>query len=198
MKTIILDMYGVIMKAPEGDLIPYIREKNPALNDEIINSAWKEAAFGRKTSREFFMSLGFLEDIDDMEKEYLDTVEIDEGFSAIVNELKQTYQLVLLSNDISEWSLFLRNKYRLNEYFDLVVVSGDHGILKPDAAIFNMILDRMNLRASDCLYVDDREKNLKAAKQLGMSAVLFNRRKIDYRGITVNNFKELKSYIDKL
>ncbi|WP_242856162.1 hypothetical protein [Ruminiclostridium josui] len=52
-------------------------------------------------------------------------------------------------------------------------------------------LDKLGLKASDCIYVDDRIYNLDAAESLGMDAILFNSRNVQYHGKTVFSFKEL-------
>lgn len=195
MKAIIFDMYGVIMKAPEGDLIPFLRSKCPEISDELINDFWKEAALGQKSSQEFFRSIGCTVNIKEIEEEYLDTIEIDEAFFDIVHDLKKEYKLVLLSNDISEWSVFLRRKYGLDELFDEILISGDIGFLKPDIRIFHNILERLGMTPTMCYYIDDREKNLYAASQLGMRGILFNRRNVTYVGNKINNFYELKNFI---
>lgn len=195
MKAVIFDMYGVIMKAPEGDLIPYIRKEFPNLTDDFINGLWKEAALGLKSSKEFFQSIGYKENISEIEEDYLNTIEIDDNFYEIADFLKKDYLLALLSNDVSEWSQYLREKYRLNELFDEVVISGDHGILKPDIKMFEHILKRLCVSASDCYFIDDREKNLKVAAQMGMNVILFNRRNITYEGNIINNFQEVTKYV---
>lgn len=195
MQAIIFDMYGVIMKAPEGDLIPFIRSKFPDMTNEHINNLWKKAASGLITSHEFFQSIGYRDNISDVEKEYLDTIEIDKDFLAVARYLKSKHKLILLSNDISEWSKYLRRKYNLNELFDKVIISGDYRILKPDNRLFNVILDYLNIPASECIYIDDRIKNIKFASQLGIEAILLNRSNITYEGNKIYNFQELVTYL---
>lgn len=195
MKVVIFDMYGVILKAPEGDLIPFIRKYFPELSDDSINGLWKEAAYGRKTSCEFFRDVGFKGMIRDIEKEYLETIQIDDNFLNTAKCLKRDYKLVLLSNDLSEWSIYLREKFGLNELFDKIIISGDFGILKPDNRLFNIILDCLHQPASECCYIDDRKKNLKAAAQLGMKVILFNRRNVTFDGNIIYDFKELEELI---
>lgn len=56
---------------------------------------------------------------------------------------------------------YVREKFQLNQYFDAISISGDIGIKKPDERIFRMTLEKLDVPASDCLYVDDRVKNLK-------------------------------------
>jgi 2-haloacid dehalogenase len=58
-------------------------------------------------------------------------------------------------------------EYPVFKEFDGRVVSYELGIVKPDPEIFRVLLDRFNLRAEECLFVDDSRANIDAAKQLG-------------------------------
>ncbi len=57
--------------------------------------------------------------------------------------------------------------------FDGVVVSGRERIVKPDPAIFQLLLDRYRLKAAECLFIDDNPGNVEAARRVGMSALRF-------------------------
>jgi 2-haloacid dehalogenase len=59
-------------------------------------------------------------------------------------------------------------------HFDGVVVSGRERLLKPDAAIYRLFLDRYGFEASRCLFVDDSQRNVEGARQVGMAAVQFH------------------------
>lgn len=52
--------------------------------------------------------------------------------------------------------------------FDGIVVSGEENLLKPDAAIYRLLLDRHGLAALDCLFIDDVAANVEGARQVGM------------------------------
>jgi 2-haloacid dehalogenase len=51
-----------------------------------------------------------------------------------------------------------------------VVVSGAERLLKPDPAIYRVLLDRNGLHAARCLFIDDSEKNVGGAEAVGMRA----------------------------
>ncbi len=51
-----------------------------------------------------------------------------------------------------------------------VVVSGAERLLKPDPAIYRLLLDRNGLEAAGCLFIDDSEKNVRGAEAVGMRA----------------------------
>ena len=132
-----------------------------------------------------------------IEKEYFETVEINESFYEFASNISKYYKLALVSNDSSEWSRYLRDKYKINNYFDVITVSGDIKIKKPDERIFMHTLEKLGCLASDCTYIDDRRFNLAAAQSLGMDAILFNSRNVQYEGKTVQNFKELADMLYK-
>jgi 2-haloacid dehalogenase len=54
--------------------------------------------------------------------------------------------------------------------FDGIVVSGEERLVKPDPAIFRLLLDRYGLSAGDCLFIDDSLANAEAARGVGMHA----------------------------
>jgi putative hydrolase of the HAD superfamily len=62
--------------------------------------------------------------------------------------------------------------FDLHGAFDAVVFSAEHGVRKPDPAIFRLALDRLGLPPEQCLFVDDSEENLAAAHRLGVTPLL--------------------------
>ena len=191
MKAIILDMYGVIVKQTGDDFVPYVQQTFPDLSIEEIQTPWFKADIGELTSLEVWEAIGFKGDLEKIEKEYLDTIELSDGFINFIEKAKNKYKLAIISNDSSRWSKYLRNKFDLNKYFDVISISGDLKIQKPDVRIFLLTTEKLGLNAEDCIYIDDREGNLEAAKKLGMKPVLLNSRNVSYEGISVNSFEEL-------
>jgi 2-haloacid dehalogenase len=57
--------------------------------------------------------------------------------------------------------------------FDGAVVSGFEGVVKPEREIFERLLERFELRPESTLFVDDSQRNVRAARELGIQAVLF-------------------------
>ena len=55
--------------------------------------------------------------------------------------------------------------------FDVVVISGEVGMRKPDAEIFHHTLEAIGLTARECVFVDDLLPNVRAARELGFVAV---------------------------
>lgn len=191
MKAVILDMYGVILKDSGDGFYSYVNRTFPQLSPADIYPDWDKADVGEISSLEVFRRLGFQGDLEQIEKNYLDTVEINEAFYGFAEEMKKRYRLALISNDSSEWSRYFREKFRLNKYFDVISVSGDLKMKKPDPRIFQLTLERLGCMPEECVYIDDRRYNLEAAQALGMDTVLFNSRNVTYDGKAVKGFMEL-------
>ena len=191
MKAIILDMYGVIMKETGDGFVPYVRGFFPDLSPETIYGIWDKADVGELPSAEVFRQLGFTGDLEKVEREYLDTLEINHAFYGFASRMKKNHKLALITNDSREWSAYLRDKFNLDSYFDAISVSGELKMKKPDQRIFAHTIKNLGCSPEDCAYVDDRRFNVTAAQSLGMRAVLFNSRNVEYEGVSVRDFEEL-------
>lgn len=195
MKAIVLDMYGVIVKQTGDDFVPYVQRTFPDLKPEEIYTPWFKADVGELTSLEVWETLGFKGDIEKIEEEYLDTIEINDGFLDFVSSVSKHYKMAIISNDSSRWSKYLREKFDINKFFDVISISGDLKIQKPYERIFQLTMEQLGYNAEDCLYVDDREGNLEVASKAGMNTVLFNSRNVQYGGNTVTDFIQLTNLL---
>src|SRR6185312_10632988 len=59
----------------------------------------------------------------------------------------------------------------LDELFDVAVISGEVGMRKPEERIFTLAADQLGLSPGECVFVDDVEGNITAAKALGFAVV---------------------------
>jgi epoxide hydrolase-like predicted phosphatase len=64
-----------------------------------------------------------------------------------------------------------REDYDVDDLFDVVVLSGDLGIRKPDPEIYAVAVERLGVIPERCVFVDDLGGNLKPAKALGMTTI---------------------------
>lgn len=90
----------------------------------------------------------------------------------LVKEIKsQGILVVVLSNTIPPHAEFNREKGGY-DYFDKVFLSYEIGVRKPDIRAYKIVLREMNLKANECIYIDDLEENLIPAGELGMQTIL--------------------------
>ncbi len=95
------------------------------------------------------------------------------GTVKILYELKAMgYPLYGLSN----WSLetyAVIKDYPFIKEFDEVILSGKVGLIKPDPAIYHLLLSKIAYSADECIFIDDSLVNVEAARDLGMRAIHF-------------------------
>ncbi len=75
-----------------------------------------------------------------------------------------------LTNWSAETLPRVRSRYPFLESFDGMVVSGEEGVIKPEPAIYDLLCERFDLRASETFFVDDSAANVAAARDLGFVA----------------------------
>jgi 2-haloacid dehalogenase len=98
---------------------------------------------------------------------------IDESV-AILRELKgRGVPVYALTNMEATTYPQRRERFDFLRWFDGTVVSSSEGVIKPDARIFRVLLDRYGLEAESTLMIDDNPRNVDAARALGMQTVLF-------------------------
>ena len=191
MKTLLLDMYGVVIKESKGNFTPYVYSHYPETDREFYRELFEKAATGIIDSTMFFAALGFT-DPENAMRDYIENhLTLDERFLPFATAYKDKYNFVLLSNDVLEWSEHIRLYFNIDSYFNNAIISANTGYRKPDERIFAAVLDRVGIKAVDCIFVDNNTTNLEAASKLGMDTILFNRDNEAYNGKTVYSFDEL-------
>jgi putative hydrolase of the HAD superfamily len=97
-------------------------------------------------------------------------VKLEESMlNAVARAREAGLKTALLSNS---WGLDLYPKDRFAQLFDAIVISGEVGLRKPDRAIFDLLLEQLQLPAAACIFVDDHPGHLQAAAELGFATLL--------------------------
>ena len=178
---LILDAMGVIFKVGRSLhelVIPFLRERGENIEEKRIIKAYLAASADEISAREFWARLGLEKEYPTIQVEYLEEIlKIDEEFLELAPEFRKQYFMGYLSNDVAEWSQYLREKFQLNRYFDEIMVSGEVGIRKPDERIFTRFLGNIQALPEHCAFVDDSLRNVRAASRVGIKAIHFVRGK---------------------
>ena len=98
-----------------------------------------------------------------------------EGTVDILSQLKaKNIPLYAITNFSHEkWPIACEMfPYHGNSFID-TIVSGEHKMIKPDPAIYQLLLDRNQLKPEDCIFIDDTSENVEAAIALGIDGLLF-------------------------
>ena len=71
--------------------------------------------------------------------------------------------------------------------FDGIVLSGTIGMVKPHREIFEYLLNTYSLKAAECIFIDDSQKNIEGAEKVDIKGYLFD-----------GNAKKLKDYLENV
>lgn len=119
--------------------------------------------------------------IQDFWNSYNNYAFVDKNVLDLIKKLKsKDYKIFLLSN-INEYTF---NKVKDSNLFNIVdgyVLSYKVHQVKPYVSIYKTLINKYNLKVSECLFIDDNENNINTANMLGMSAEL----------VKANNYEDI-------
>lgn len=81
--------------------------------------------------------------------------------------------IYLLSNESRELMEYRIPTFGLRGLFDAYVVSAYVGLRKPEAAFYRCALELSQRKPEECVFIDDREENVKAARECGIRGIRF-------------------------
>src|SRR5262249_36091059 len=148
MKTLVLDAMGVIYSV--GDdvtelLCPFVAEKGGSCDVERIHALYQTASLGEISAKEFWQAVSVPPELED---QYLARHRLTDGLLNLLQTLRlHEYPIWCLSNDVSEWSLKLRQRFGLSQFIRGFLISGDVGVRKPDKRIFERLLQEIGTKA---------------------------------------------------
>ena len=86
---------------------------------------------------------------------------------------QKNYNLYILSNFHQQAFDYISSKYDFFKYFDGRVISADVNLIKPEAEIYDHLLNKFNLKAEETLFIDDSKANIEAALKKGIRVIHF-------------------------
>ncbi|MFI1935753.1 HAD family hydrolase [Streptomyces purpureus] len=96
----------------------------------------------------------------------------DEAVVSLLRRVRNHCPVVLVTN-ATVWLDDDLSALGLTDLADSVINSSLVGVAKPDRHIYEMAAKQVGARADRCLFVDDRDENIEAAHELGMTTVLY-------------------------
>ncbi len=189
-KNIIFDLGNVLINfKPYEFLLRFTNDKeyiDQFISKVTRSKTWLELDRGTESlenARTIFLSKypqekDFIEQFFD---QWMDMLAPIEENIKILEELKELgYRTYILSNYIIEAFSYVSSKYSFLSLFNGQIISGVEKVIKPEKAIYELLLSRYNLVPEESLFIDDILFFLKPAKKLGMKTI-WNRPETDLR-----------------
>ncbi len=138
--------------------------------------SWLEFERGKLTEDEFlpmFFKDGRDYDRSGLKKFWTDAYAYLDGMEAVLQDLADAgYDLHLFSN-YTNWYRHIEEHLELSRYASWTAVSCNMGHRKPERASYQWVAHHLGVSIQDCLFVDDRKKNISGAENAGMQGILF-------------------------
>ncbi|MBI4155205.1 HAD family phosphatase [Candidatus Woesearchaeota archaeon] len=141
----------------------------------LLKENWERAKVSEISSNLFWDNLSKFLNIDAkiFRKDFMEFFSLNKERLEFVRKLNGKYKLGLLSNTLEDWMEENIKKNKLNELFDVIATSYKSKIAKPNMVVYKEVVNKLGIGADECIYVDDQEKNIPPAKELGMKTILF-------------------------
>ncbi len=194
-KNIIFDMGNVLLDYnPQAamEMLKISEEARPVILRELFGGIeWVQRDLGLISVDELYEGVRqrvpeeFRDDLKKCCKKWdicMTPLEEAKEFCKLVKE--QGYGIYVLSNAAESFYEYFARQFDL-DFFDGIVISADVHITKPDVRIYEHLLEKYNLKAEECLFIDDRADNVEGARKAGMKAFQFE-----------NNFEDIKKSVE--
>ena len=181
-KAVIWDLAGVVLHTVKGTFNTLLAERLDAPLAEIDrlmlsneNDLWDIDEIDDDTYYTFLLNeLKMpMEKKAIIRKFVVDDFYIDQDMLAYIKDLRASVTTMLLTNFPSHVHDFMKTDWIVDGAFDHMIASCDVKLIKPDPAIYTLALDRLDLEAEECVFIDDREVNVNAARKLGINGIVF-------------------------
>lgn len=152
---------AVLRKAMFEDPLWNEVDRGVLTTEELVAAFTKNAPEYEKEIRETYLHVG-------------DSIELLPHAVEWTASLKERgYHLYVISN-YGEYTLEqTKEKMDFLKYMDGAIFSYQYQIIKPDARIYEQLLKNYDLKAQECVFIDDKAENVEAAKAVGYQGIVF-------------------------
>lgn len=182
-QAIIWDMGGVLVRtfdwSPRSKWEDRLGLERMGLTDMVFFSkVAQEASIGKAEADDIWHWVGEElalsdQDLGQLRKDYWSGDAVDEALINVIRSHRGRYKTALLSNAWPNLRAAIENQWKFDDAFDVMIISAEVGIVKPDARIYQHALETLQVEPSASVFIDDFIENVEAARSMGMHAIHF-------------------------
>jgi epoxide hydrolase-like predicted phosphatase len=165
--------------------------KSKILNDIFGSLEWKMLDNGEITTKDAIDEIASKSALKRAEIAHIFNIRteimfpLDQNVRLLPVLKKQGYRLYFLSNFPIDIFEEVKNGYYFFKYFDGGIISSEVKYSKPDARVYEILIEKYSLIPQESLFIDDVEKNVRAAEAVGM------------KGLVTNGSEEIEKELEK-
>ena len=170
-KAIIFDFFDVIRQ----DSFHAWMNNHGYTRDDAPGDVSRRMDIGEIDGEQFCSELAQIsgQTVEEVKHEFSENEIFDYEVIEYANELGKKYPLALLSNSESSYLRNILIEKDLEKLFDVILVSSEIGVAKPDREMFEMAINKLDVAPGEAVFIDDQQKNIDAAKAVGIKGIRF-------------------------
>lgn len=184
-KSIVFDIGGVLLRSEDESGRKALGEKynlDPGWIENLVfqSPAAQASSIGLVGSNDIWhnvaVKLSLSKDaLEEFKRIFWQGDRIDQGLIKFLHDCRPKYKTALLTNAWMDARSFLMETYGITEGMtvDLILISSEIGIAKPDPRIYQLLGDKVGCHLHEILFVDDFIENVLAAEELGIQTIHF-------------------------
>jgi len=111
--------------------------------------------------------------MNELQKLFFGSYRINQDVLDLIKQSRNKYKTVLFTNNYQDLFEYIKQQYDLSDYFDILISSSSMHLRKPEEVAYWYLLKRLGLIAEECVFIDDKQKNIDSAKSLGINGVVY-------------------------
>lgn len=183
MQAVIWDLGGVLVRTdnwnPRFEWEERLGLERMSLTEMVFNNpVAKAASIGEAQADDIWRWIGSQLDLssqeqDSLREDFWSGDAVDFQLVDTIRSLKESYSTALLSNAWPDLRPAIEDRWKIADAFDVMVISAEVGVVKPDAKIYQHTLNLLEVEPAESVFVDDFIENVEGAQAVGMHAIHF-------------------------
>ena len=181
-RAVFFDLGGVILRTEFQAPRQHLAERLGVEYEDIVRLVFdsptsQQASVGAISSEAHWAAvtkrLGRpVDEADTIRREFFAGDVIDREMLDFLRELRPRHYVGLISNAWPDMRAYIQEQ-RFDDAFDHMVISAEVGVMKPDARIYQIALERARASPKEAVFVDDFYENIQGCEKVGMRGIHF-------------------------
>jgi len=182
-RSVFFDLGGVILRTEFQSPRERLAERVGLTYEELVKIVFEsrssqDASIGKISEDEHWKVVTRalhrpLKEREAIQKEFFAGDIIDRELIAFIRSLRPRYGTGLISNAWDGLRAYMERE-KLADAFDVLTISAEVGVMKPEAAIFQYALEQLEVKPKEAVFVDDFIENIAGCEAVGMRGIHFN------------------------
>jgi epoxide hydrolase-like predicted phosphatase len=181
-RAIFFDLGGVILRTEYQTPRQHLAERLNMEYDDLVRLVFesetsRKASIGALTADEHWDALMVrlkrpASEAQRIRDEFFGGDVLDHELIQLIRTLHNKYKIGLISNAWNDLRQYIA-KQKFDDCFDGITISAEVGVVKPEARIYQVALEQVQVQANEAVFVDDFQVNIEGCEKVGMQGILF-------------------------